>query len=1070
MTLADTIARLRHLSQLDIRDRWRVCDHDLPIAEGCDPTRWQDWAIAPCNNKGYILWERGHQPRWLCQVIIVPEHLQGYSLDGMVLRLALTVWTDPTLVFVNGQLMQECDLFDHSPRVLLSERVTPGDRIAVALRLVSPSHDDGALMKSICLYETNPSACLEGTFMHEPGFIADELAVLEIYLQALQPEQLSNLMQAVQEIDWDAVDDRPRFQQSIRRLYDRLQPLSDWIKQRQICLLGHSHLDLVWLWTWAETCDVAERMFKSVLSLQQDDSALVFCHSSPVLYAWVEEHRPALFAAIREQIQAGRWEALGGMWVEPELNLLHGESLVRQVLYGQRYVRSRFGRLDRIAWLPDSFGFCWQLPQILSQGGIEYLVTQKLTWNDCTKFPHAAFWWQAPDGSRVFTVMSSPVGEGIDPVKMATYASQWEQATGLSTALWLFGVGDHGGGPTRDMLNVADRWRRSPFFPNLVPSLALDYLVGICEQHPRQKTELQKNNAPHSASSALQAPSFPVWQDELYLECHRGSYTTHGDQKRWNRQCEILLYQAELWSSLVTIATQAPYPHAQLTELWRRLLFNQFHDILPGSSIPEVFVEANVVWQHIEQEAALLRDRALMTLVQHIDLPAPPFPDCQPIVVVNSLNWQRSQVVTLTGVVGGVVLDLDGRDLPSQELDNGHLAFLAKDVPSVGYRVYWWRAQHQPDLPQATGVAIAPETNTPETEQFVLENAYLRVIIDPATGDLASVVTKSNQRETLGGAGNQLQAFADKHKYWDAWNIDPDYEQYPLPPSELRSIQWIDRGEICQRVRVVRTISNSTFQQDYVLDVASPLIRIETIADWQDHHIILKAAFPLATSADYATYEIPCGAIQRPTQSEEPMQRAKWEVPALRWADLAGVSLLNDCKYAYDSKPHQLRLTLLRGSCWPDPQADLGHHRFAYAFYPHCGQDWKQVRTVQHGYEFNQPLHVVYPTGNIAEQFTQAVLPPTGQLLGLQAETVVLMALKRCEDNPMRWILRCYEAHGQLAALEITSDLTIRVVDDVDVLERSCKVRPSVEPAHPDKIEMPITIAPWKIVSLALTS
>ncbi len=531
-----------------------------------------------------------------------------------------------------------------------------------------------------------------------------------------------------------------------------------------------------------------------------------------------------------------------------------------------------------------------------------------------------------------------------------------------------------------------------------------------------------------------------------------------------------MLYQAELWSSLVTIATQAPYPQAELATLWQTLLFNQFHDILPGSSIPEVFTEANQAWQQVEQGATALRDRALMTLMQHIDLPVPPFPDYQPIVVLNSLNWKRSQVVTIAGATNGVslatVVDPEGQCIPSQPLQDGSVAFLAQDIPAVGYRVYWWRAQEAPAQSTETAAAV---DYAREPENIVLENAYLRAAIDPTTGDLASVVTKPDQREILGGAGNQLQAFADKHKYWDAWNIDPEYEQYPLPPSELRSIQWIDRGEICQRVRVVRTISNSTFQQDYVLDVASPLIRIETIADWQDYHIILKAAFPLATSADHATYEIPCGAIQRPTQSEEPMQRAKWEVPALRWADLAGASLLNDCKYAYDSKPHQLRLTLLRGSCWPDPQADLGYHRFAYALYPHAGT-WQQAHTVRHGYEFNQPLQVAYPASNAGERSPNAELPPTGQLLDLQADNLVLMVLKRCEEDSTRWVLRCYEAHGQPATLEIASDLAMQIVERVDVLERSSPEQSTADLSLPGWTDEPIVVAPWQIVSLVLCS
>ncbi len=335
-------------------------------------------------------------------------------------------------------------------------------------------------------------------------------------------------------------------------------------------------------------------------------------------------------------------------------------------------------------------------------------------------------------------------------------------------------------------------------------------------------------------------------------------------------------------------------------------------------------------------------------------------------------------------------------------------------------------------------------------------------MVDPKTGDLSSVFDRINQREILSGAGNQLQAFADQHKYWDAWNIDPDYEQHPLPPSQLQAMQWIDRGAICQRLRVIRTIANSTFQQDYVLEVGSPLLRIETIADWQDYHIILKAAFPLAAEANHATYEIPCGAIDRPTHSDDPMQQAKWEVPALRWADLAGVSVLNDCKYAYDSKPNQLRLTLLRGSCWPDPHADLGPHAFTYALYPHA-ESWQQAQTVRHGYALNQPLQVVQPSRSTANSAQS--LPAVGSLLGLQSENLVLMAFKPCEDDPAQWLLRCYEAQGRSATLDLASDLGMKLVDRVDVLERSTCDRPS-----PDAESVATVIAPWQIASFVTVS
>ena len=256
-------------------------------------------------------------------------------------------------------------------------------------------------------------------------------------------------------LDWACVGDRNKFDGELVRLRDRLLPFSATIQQRQITLLGHAHLDLAWLWPVSETWDAAERTFKSVLQLQAEFPELIFSHSSPALYAWLEAHRSALFEAIQQQVAAGRWEVAAGLWVEPEFNVISGESLVRQVLYGQRYVEQKFGRASALAWLPDSFGFCWQLPQVLRQGGVRYFVTQKLRWNDTNPFPHEAFIWQAPDGTAIFSLHSAPIGEGIDPIKMADYACTWEQKTGLTEALWLIGVGDHGGGPSRDMLHLA---------------------------------------------------------------------------------------------------------------------------------------------------------------------------------------------------------------------------------------------------------------------------------------------------------------------------------------------------------------------------------------------------------------------------------------------------------------------------------------------------------------------------------------------------------------------------------------------------------------------------------------
>jgi alpha-mannosidase len=449
--LDTTIAHLRRLTQVSVQSTWRYCDVDLDRYTALNSAIWDTWAIAPTNAKDHIAWARGRQVRWLSQVIPIPTDLAGYPLHGLQLRIALLWWAESAQVFVDGVLVQEGDLFDSATRLLLRPTVRAGDAVAIALRLVSPSHDDGALVKSRCVYESVYASVHESDYasisdisatldsldlLPDPGFIADELAVLQTYCRSFAPGQEALLVSAIAHLDWQQVHNRARFDQGLAQLRSALRPLSAWIKQRTIKLTGHAHLDMAWLWTVDETWEAAERTFASALTLQTDFPELIFCHSTPALYEWMEHHRPDLFQSIVQKIQAGQWEEIGGLWVEPELNLISGESIARHLLYGQRYFQEKFGRINRIAWLPDTFGFNWQLPQLLKQGGIDYFVTQKLRWNDTTQFPYDWFRWQAPDGTQLWSLMSAPIGEGIDPVKMAEHACAWETKTGLLEYLW----------------------------------------------------------------------------------------------------------------------------------------------------------------------------------------------------------------------------------------------------------------------------------------------------------------------------------------------------------------------------------------------------------------------------------------------------------------------------------------------------------------------------------------------------------------------------------------------------------------------------------------------------------
>ena len=1068
-SISQAIEQLRSFCQVNLQSTWLYQESDLIITDvvAADLSHWQPVQL---NAKEHIAWTGGKKVLWLVQRLVVPQDLQGYPLAGLSLRLALVWWADSAEIYVNGELVLEGDLFDCSPRVLLSRGVTPGEELIVALRLVSPGHCDGALVRSLLVYEStvdnNP----------DPGFVADELAVVQLFLEKFAPERLDVLAAMVGEVtnrrgaeDTEKEELVKSFLSLRQNLIqsDILAPLLKGDLKSKIFLLGHAHLDLAWLWPVSETWNAAQNTFESVLKLQEDFPELIFCHSTPALYAWIEEHRPDLFQAIQAQVAAGRWEVVGGMWVEPELNLIAGESIVRQLLYGQRYIQEKFGKLSTVVWVPDSFGFCATLPQFFANAGIEYFVTQKLRWNDTTKFDYGAFWWRSPDGSQVFSLMSAPIGESIDPVKMASYALEWQSQTGLPESLWLPGVGDHGGGPTRDMLETAQRWQKSPFFPDLEFTTAEKYLQQIVET--RFIASVSNYDSPPTS------PTFPIWNDELYLEFHRGCYTTHADQKRWNRCCENLLYEAELFATLATVSCDVTYPKAEIEAAWKQVLFQQFHDILPGSSITQVYTDALPQWQQVEQVGTKILQESLLAIASHITLSEPPKPNSLPIFVFNSLNWQRSEVVSiaLPTPEEWQIYDASGKQMASQLSEPSTLLFLATEIPPVGYRIFW--------------LSPSSPSSPPLLPDWILENEFLRVVIDPDTGDLSSVFDKTYQREVLSGAGNQLQAFKDSGQYWDAWNIDPNYAQHPLPSTNLLSIQWLEQGPVQSRVRVVRQLGESEFCQDYILQAGSPLLKIATTVNWQENHVLVKAAFPLNVEADFATYEIPCGAIRRPTKSfgyavacggkpsrsadspQTPAEQAKWEVPALRWADLTaetqegihGVSLLNDCKYGYDSKPNQLRLTLLRSSNWPDSEADKGFHEFTYTLYPHAGS-WESAHTVRRGYELNIPLQVILNPVN--ENPLENPPLSTGKdglgvsFLDLSSENLILMALKPSEDDPEQLILRCYECHGETAELSWQSDLGLNLGDTVDLLEGSSTTEFSSQ-------QQILTIEPWKIAS-----
>jgi alpha-mannosidase len=766
---------------------------------------------------------------------------------------------------------------------------------------------------------------------------------------------------------------------------------------------------MAWLWDVEETKQVCHDTFKSVLGLMNEYPDFVFAHSQAASYAWVEELWPDMFKEIQQRVAEGRWEIVGGMWIEPDCNLPNGESFVRQVLYGKRYFQQKFGVDVTLGWNPDSFGYNWSMPQVYKKTGINAFLTQKLTWNDTNVWPHRAFWWESPDGSRIFSYFPTDyVGQVLGPNLIKDLAF-FAQKTGYTRTDHLFGIGDHGGGPTRDMLDRANALKEKKPFPAVRHQRARDFIDTLIEESDSANVHI------------------PVWNSELYLEYHRGTFTSQAAIKRGNRDAEKLLRTVETFSALAARFGQS-YPQNTLDNLWKMTLFNQFHDILPGSCIGAAAQDAWNDYATIQSEGNRLLDGALQVIAQNLATAA----DGATVAVFNPLNYARGGVVSVPMPDAGFepeaeirVSMADGTQVPSQVVsDDGvrTLLFEAVDVPATGAASYTVTAA----LPDE-----APSSVTATTT--VLENNLVRVEIN-ANGTFGRVYDKVTRREALepGKAGNVLQAFVDLPGKWEAWEIDKDFEQDGEDLTGPVEIEVLESGPVRARVRTTRKWRKSTFVQDIILTSDSARVDVVNHVDWQDRRLLLKVLFPVNVKADVATYEVPYSAIERSTKNETSFEKAQFEVPALQWADLsadgAGVALLNDSKHGHDIKGNRMRLTLLRAPNSPDPKADRGAHEFTYSLYPHAG-DWREGAVYRAAHDLNDPLIArVFPAG-------RGDANSLG-LVEIGGRNVLLSACKKAEDSD-DLVIRVFETAGQDGEAALTFGGAPSAAWETDMLENN---------------------------------
>jgi alpha-mannosidase len=757
----------------------------------------------------------------------------------------------------------------------------------------------------------------------------------------------------------------------------------------RITAVGHAHIDSAWLWPVRETIRKCSRTFSNVVALADEYPEFVFACSSAQQYAWMREHHPKVYRRMAEKVAAGQFVPVGGMWVESDTNMPGGEAMVRQFTQGKRFFAAEFGVEPREAWLPDSFGYSAALPQLARLAGFRWFLTQKMSWNQTNRFPHHTFWWEGIDGSRIFTHFppADTYSSDLSGRELAYGVRNFAEHGRSTRSLLPFGYGDGGGGPTREMLETARR---------------LANLEGSPKVSIRTPAEF-------FAEAEQEYPTAPVWSGEMYLEYHRGTYTSQSAMKRGNRRTEHLLREAELWSTTAALSAGHPYPYAELDAIWRETLLLQFHDILPGSSIAWVHHEARRTYARLAERLEAVIDSAL---------------------------------TALTGP--------------------GSVRLTANAAP------------HERAGVPALGVAVAGDVEAPDVsvrqgpDGSVLDNGLLRVHVG-ADGTVSSIRDLVADREVLpaGTAANVLQVHPDTPNKFDAWDVDEFYRNRRRDLTDVTKIMVETDDPRRAQVRVVRNDRDSMYVQTVSLTAGERVLRFETEVDWHERETLLKVAFPIDVQAGYSSSEIQFGHLQRPTHTNTSWDAAKFEICAHRWLHVGepgyGVALVNDGTYGHDvtrrppgdamgAQPTTVRLSLLRGPRYPDPNTDQGSHRFGYALV--CGAQIEDA--VRDGYRTNLPIRQHTGAGPVAPLIEQA------------NPAIVVEAVKLADDHSGDVVVRLYEALGGRTRTRLTASFNLADVQVCDLLERENAEISRLAPVSVEGNTVHLAVAPFQVVTLRL--
>jgi alpha-mannosidase len=1009
---------------------WRYSEADLKAGEALKAD-WRKWnAFTP-----RTVWSKKQGHTWFAANVVVPESAKGKTL---IIRVT-SQWqdrpgtTDPQcLAYLDGETAQALD--GNHPEIVIARNAKPGEK--------------HVLIVNAFTFFDRPLVGFKAEYMIRNERVEklyyDFLTPLEVATRLPQNDARRHAITNLVEAGLRAMDRRgmpdDKSLAAGEKIAAQIYALEDFEKQPIVSAVGHTHLDVGWLWRVTHTRDKTGRSFATVLKLMEEYPDFVFMYNQSVLFNFLKTDHPDLWARLKQRVKSHQFEIEGAMWVEPDVNIVSGESLVRQIMRGRRFHMEEFGVTPKVVWLPDTFGYSANLPQVMERSGLEYFVTSKLSWNDTDRHPYDTFFWKGIDGTttkaqlittqkfdseRIYTTYNSDLS--VSEVMGAW--KRYEPKSVYDEVLVCYGFGDGGGGPTRAMIERGMRLEKG--IPG-APKVRLEGIVPFLDRLGERMAE--------------DAARFPVWNGELYLQYHRGTLTTVAKNKANNRRAERTLRELEFLASLATLAGQA-YPKAQLNEFWELVLINQFHDILPGTSIAEVYVDSD------SEYGTLFSTLASANGPWHSAARAASRIKAGELKLINFVGHSRGALVRVPGAAEGGLASGGATNALQKLVGAGGETVLAApvaDLPSLG-----WASAAVVDA------APAPKTSLSVSKKR-LENALIKVSFD-TKGEITSIIDKASGREVIkqGETGNRLVAYEDKPLNWDAWDIDHYFHEQSWPlADQTAKIEVVETGPWRAALRVERSYQKSKFVQIISLEEGARQLEFDSFIDWQERQTVIKALFPFDLNVSEIRSEIQFGHVKRATHRNTSWDRARFEASMHRWVDISepdfGAAILNDCKYGYDAVEQLIRITLVRGSTHPHPEADLGEHRFKYALFIHGGTaDLEQVHLAAE--RFNNPVSVIGDTSKRSGPGSGAAF----SFATTDSDCVTLETLKQAEDGK-GLILRVFEHSNRRVTTKLTFGLPVKSVAAVNLMEEGST------PVALDGNAVTLNLRPFEITTLRI--